>query len=72
MMGRVGGGWYSPWDKKEGFKGLGKVATVWDGEMGGVKGALRAAPQDSKVLILSDSQAAIAATKEAGRDTVGG
>jgi len=38
-----------------------------DGEVCGVRGALENAPRDSNVLILSDSQAAIAAVKKAGR-----
>jgi len=46
---------------------LGKVATVWDGEVCGVRGALEDAPSETNVLILSDSQAAIAAVKKAGR-----
>ena len=40
--------------------------TVWDGEVCGVRGALEDAPSESNVLILSDSQAAIAAVRKAG------
>ena len=46
---------------------LGKLATVWDGDVCGVRGALEDAPSESNVLILSDSQAAIAVVKKAGR-----
>ena len=45
---------------------LGKLATVWDGEVCGVRGALETAPNETNVLILSNSQAAIAAVKKAG------
>ena len=64
--GRVGGGWHV-----EGLGGwkerLGRLATVWDGEVAGLRGVLQMAPEDRKVLILSDSQAAIAAVRKAGR-----
>jgi len=63
----VGGGWYVEGGKRLGGATLGKLATVWDGEVCGVRGALEDAPSDSNVLILSDSQAAIAAVKKAGR-----
>jgi len=43
------------------------VATVWGGEIAELRGALTKAPKNKKLLILSDSQAAIAATKQAGR-----
>lgn len=46
---------------------LGKVATVWDGEVCGVRGALEDALSEASVLILSDSQVAIAAIKKAAR-----
>jgi len=65
--GIVGGGCYVEGGKKLGGTTLGKLATVWDGEVCGVRGALEDAPRDSNVLILSDSQAAIAAVKKAGR-----
>ena len=45
---------------------LGMLATVWDGVVCGVRGALEDAPSESKVLILSDSEAAIAAVRKAG------
>jgi len=62
--GNVGAGWYV-----EGIRckvGLGKAATVWDGEVVGVNGGLHPAPEDHKILILSDSQAAISAVRNAG------
>ena len=43
------------------------AATVWDGEVVGVRGVLKLAPADRKVLVLSDSQAVIAAVRKAGR-----
>jgi len=44
-----------------------KLATVWEGEVMGMRGGLQSAPEDRKVLILCDSQAAIAAVRKAGR-----
>jgi len=46
---------------------LGKLAIVWDGEVYGVRGALKDAPSESNVLILSDLQAAIICGCEEGR-----
>ena len=66
-LGRVGAGWYGEGGAAEGFVGLGKVATVWGGEVAGVRKALDAVDRSKKVLILSDSQAAIAVVKKAGR-----
>ena len=51
----VGGGWYVEGGKRLGGVTLGKLATVWDGEVCGVTGALKDAPRESNVLILSDS-----------------
>jgi len=65
--GVVGAGWYVEGGRGVGEVTLGKLATVWDGEVCGVRGALEDAPSESNVLILSDSQAAIAAVKKAGR-----
>jgi len=65
--GIVGGGWYVEGGKRLGGATLGRLATVWDGEVCGVRGALEDTPSDSNVLILLDSQAAIAAVKKAGR-----
>ena len=65
--GMVGGGWYVEEGKKLGGATLGKLATVWDGEVCGVRGALEDAPSETNILILSASQAAIAAVKKAGR-----
>jgi len=63
----VGGGWYVEGGKRLEGATLGKLATVWDGEVCGVRGALEDASSETNVLILSDSQAAIAGVKKAGR-----
>lgn len=65
--GMVGVGWTNGGEAREGKDSLGRVATVWDGEVRGLRGALEAANEEQKILILSDSQAAIAAVKKAGR-----
>ena len=52
--------------EKEVECGIGNVATVSDGEVAGMAGGLSQV-QESRVLILADSQAAIAAVKRAGR-----
>lgn len=65
--GKVGAGWYVEGGKMYGAAGVGRVATVWGGEVCGMRGALEGAPEDSNILILSDSQAAIAAVRKAGR-----
>ena len=65
--GRVGAGWYVEGGLAQGHLGLGKCATVWDGEVAGMRKGLEAVDRRKKVLILSDSQAAIAAVKRAGR-----
>jgi len=64
--GMVGGGWYVERGKRFGGLTLGKLATVWDGEVCGIRGALEDALSEANVLILSDAQAAIAAVKKAG------
>jgi len=46
---------------------LDKLTKVWDGEVCGVRGPLEDAPSETNVLIQSDSQAAIASLKKAGR-----
>jgi len=73
--GIVGAGWYLEGAGgviPQGGKGVGemilrKLATVWDGEVCGVRGALEDAPSESIVLTMSDSQVAIAAVRKAGR-----
>ena len=65
--GRVGSGWVSHGGKIEGKEGLGKLATVWDGEVKTVAEALSAWDKSGKVIVLSDSQAAIAAIKKPGQ-----
>ena len=63
--GLVGGGWAS-----EGVGGgsvaLGSCATVWDGEVAGIRQALRIMPEGD-LLVLSDSKAAIQAVVKAAR-----
>lgn len=52
------------------FKGereLGRLCTVWDGEVAGIRKALGESPPEWKVLIMTDSEAAIAAVRKAGR-----
>jgi len=39
--------------KRQGGATLGKLAIVWDGEVCGVSGALKDAPSENNVLILS-------------------
>ena len=65
--GMVGAGWYVEGGGESGGVALGKIATVWDGEVCGVRGALEGAPSETNVIILSDSQAEIAAVEKAGR-----
>ena len=61
--GRVGGGWHAPGDGA-GSVAVGSIATVWDGEVAGIRQALRMAP-DGDLLVLSDSMAALQAIKRA-------
>jgi len=44
-----------------GKEGVGVAAAVWDGKVVGVRGGSKLALAGRKVLVLSDSQAAIAA-----------
>ena len=59
--GRVGGGWHAP-GNGAGSVAVGSIATVWDGEVAGIRQALRMAP-DVDTLVLSDSTAALRAIK---------
>ena len=61
--GRVGGGWHAP-GNGAGSIAVGSIATMWDGEVAGIRQALRMAP-DVDVLVLSDSTAALRAIKRA-------
>ena len=54
--GRVGGGWYAD-GNGAGSVAVGEVATVWDGEIAGIRQALRLAP-DVDILVLPDLRAA--------------
>ena len=59
--GRDGGGWHAP-GNGAGRVVVGSIATVWDGEVAGIRQALRMAP-DVDMLVLSDSTAALRAIK---------
>ncbi|KAF8463325.1 hypothetical protein BDZ91DRAFT_796479 [Kalaharituber pfeilii] len=68
--GGVGGGWC--WrqvvaGESEGSRWVGTKATVWDGEVSGMKNAVEAVDGSEKVLLLADSQAAISAVQKAGK-----
>ena len=65
--GRVGAGWYQQGREIKGMLRLGKLATVWDGEVAGMRKALEEVGRDRKILILLDSQAAIAMVKKVGQ-----
>lgn len=67
--GNVGGEWFAVdrQGRTEGCRGLGKVATVWDGEVAGVRGALEVARSEEKVVAMMDSQATILAITAAGK-----
>ena len=62
--GRVGSGWVSHNGRIKRKVGLGKLATVYDGEVKAIREALTAWDRSGKVIILTDSQAAIAAIKK--------
>ena len=63
--GIVGGGYYFQ-QGKLGIR-VGPVATVWDGEIAGLERGIKAAGnRDWDILLLTDSKAAIQATKNAG------
>jgi len=63
----LGGGWHVE-GREGGKEGMGRLATVWwDGEVVGMRGEMQMAPEDWKILALSDSQAAIAAVRKAGK-----
>ena len=55
--GQVGGGRYTP-GNGAGSVAVGSIATVWDGEVAGIRQALRMAPEVD-MLVLSDSTAAM-------------
>ena len=64
--GRVGGGLHAR-GNGAGRVAVGNIATVWDGEVAGIRQALRMAPEID-ILVLSDSTAALHAIKHAARD----
>ena len=63
---KVGRGWHV-----EGLAGskerMGRLAMVWDSEIVGMRGGIQMVPEDHKILLLSNSQAAIAAVRKARR-----
>ena len=61
--GRVGGGWHAP-GNGAGSTAVGSIATVWDGEVAGIRQAHRMAPEVD-MLVLSDSTAALQAIRRA-------
>ena len=63
--GRVGGGWHAP-GNGAGSVAVGSIATVWDGEVAGIRQALRMTPEVD-ILVLSDSTAALRAIKRTAR-----
>ena len=67
--GRVGGGWHAP-GLGAGSVAVGSIATVWDGEVAGIRQPLMMAPEVD-VLVLSDSTAALQAIKGAARSAHG-
>jgi len=46
---------------------MGRLATVWDAEIVGMRGGIQMVLEDHKILLLSDSQAAITAMRKAGK-----
>ena len=64
--GRVGDGWHAPGNGARSVA-VGNIATIWDGEVAGIRQALRMAPEVD-MLVLSDSTAALQAIKHAARD----
>ena len=68
--GKVGGGWYGKgWMgcSPQGYSHVGETATVWDGEIAGMAGAVENFEKGERILLLADSRAAISAVKRAGR-----
>ena len=65
--GKTGYGWWKAEDRTSGGAGIGRTTTVWDGEVKGALEALRTVQREGRVLILTDSQSAMAAAKQAGQ-----
>ena len=66
--GKVGGEWHV--EALAGAKErMGRLAMVWDGEVVGMRGGIQMVLEDQKILLLSDSQAVIAAVRKAGTST---
>ena len=51
----------------EGSSQVGKIVTVWDGEIRRVYEALKEMRKESRVLVMTDSQVAIVTIRKAGR-----
>ena len=64
--GRVGGRWYIE-KLAESKMRMGRLAIVWDSKIVEMRGGIQMVPEDHKILLLSDSQVAIAAIRKAGR-----
>ena len=67
---RVGGGWYGKgWMgcSPQGNSHVGVTATVWDGEITGMAEVVESFERGERILLLTDSRAAISAVKKAGR-----
>ena len=60
-------GWWKPESRGGGGKAIGKITTVWDGETNGILNGISRHGGETKLLVLSDSQAAIMAVKKAGK-----
>ena len=67
--GGVGGGWHAS-GNGAGSVAVCDIATVWDGEVAGIRQALRMAPEVD-VLVLSNSRTALQAIKRAARSERG-
>ena len=68
--GQVGAGWHALGTGGSiitGYCYVGQRATVWDGEIRGIQRLLQGTRNEKDILLLADSQAAIAAIKTAGR-----
>ena len=64
--GRVGVGWHAPGNGADSVA-VGSITTVWDGEVAGIREALRMTP-GVDVLVMSDWTAALRAIKRAARN----
>ena len=65
VKGEVAGGWFEEGGANRGGVPVGPKATVWDGEIAGIEGALKMVGREP-VLVLADSRVALQAIKVAG------